>query len=101
MARAGTDYIFNKGKQDFQCKAKDNKVGWEDVRELMFEFKKHIDKMYRSMFWHFRMGGSCIRCNYWDEVYARHLANVSPPSIQEVSDEEMLASAMEVDGSNE
>lgn len=101
LARNGTDWIFNKGKPLFQSKSKNNVCEWGEVREILFEFKKWIDQGYRNMMWHFKNGQPCIRCGYWDDVYGQHLANITHTSAdQDVTDEEMLESAMEVDGAN-
>nr|AXF54186.1 NP1 [Porcine bocavirus] len=102
LARKGTDYIFTEGMRDFQKRCKDNKCEWKDVREILFGLKKVLDQGYRNMMYHFRHT-QCEKCNYWDEVYKMHLANVSPSETepQELTDEEMLAAAMEVDGAHE
>ncbi|AGL09953.1 hypothetical protein [Bat bocavirus XM30] len=100
LARAGTDWIFNKGKPLFQSKCTNNVCEWSDVREILFDFKKWIDQSYRNMMWHFKHGQPCARCAYWDDVYGQHLANVKPVPIQDISDEDMLEAAMEVDGAN-
>lgn len=88
-------------QQEFQKVAKDNKVGWMDCREILFEFKKTLDQWYRNMFWHLRFSHDCEKCNYWDTVYAQHMAKVNDVS-NEITDEEMLEAVddMEVDGSN-
>lgn len=54
------------------------------------------------MFWHFRHAQDCERCEYWDDVYRMHLANVSLSAESDVTDEEMLAAAetMELDASD-
>lgn len=91
--------IFDDMKKEFQSRAKDNKVEWGDVRELLFKMKKTTDQWYRNMMWHF-LYTECENCEYWDEVYRRHVANVECSS-QEVSDEDMLKAAMEVDGASE
>lgn len=98
IAKKGTDYIFSEGKQSFQKRAKENKVEWNDVREILFEMKKSVDQMYRNMLWHFRHS-DCERCKYWDEMYATHLAKVKLLDSQELSDAEMMQAAMEIDGS--
>lgn len=100
LARAGTDYIFNKGKQDFQSRCKNNKADWPDVREILFNFKKYIDQNYRNIMWHFSKGQPCNRCLYWDNVYSEHLAKVTSVPSQELTDEEMAEVAMEIDGTN-
>ena len=102
LARRGTDYIFTEGMRDFQKRCKDNKCEWKDVREILFGLKKVLDQGYRNMMYHFRHT-QCEKCNYWDEVYKMHLANVSPSETepQELTDEEILAAAMEVDGAHE
>ena len=88
--------------RDFQKRWKDNKCEWKDVREILFGLKKVLDQGYRNMMYHFRHT-QCEKCNYWDEVYKMHLANVSPSETepQELTDEEILAAAMEVDGAHE
>ncbi|AEM37594.1 NP [California sea lion bocavirus 1] len=103
LARRGTDMIFNITKPKFQEKAVDNKVTWDVVRELLFDFKKSMDQSYRNMLWHMARGGKCDKCEYWDQVYMQHLANVTSPDVhmQDVSDEDMVSAAMEVDGTHE
>lgn len=84
----------------FQAKCKENKVDWGDVREILFEYKKHSDQKYRNMLWHFRER-ACDKCLYWDDVYRRHIAEVKPENCHlqdEVSDADMVQAAMEVDG---
>lgn len=100
LAKKGTDWIYDEGKKMFQSKAKNNKVEWGEVREMLFSLKKMIDQSYRNMLWHFGKS-ECEKCNYWDEVYLKAIANVTNDSSQEIDDEEMLQAAMEVDGSNE
>nr|UMB41520.1 NP1 [Bocaparvovirus carnivoran2] len=104
LARSGTDWIFNSGKPLFQSKCSNNLVSWDVVREILFEFKKTIDQKYRNMLWHFGRGGYCNKCEYWDNVYLEHLANVDSSNdvvMQEISDAEMLEAAMEIDGASE
>ncbi|UZV41799.1 MAG: NP1 [Feline bocaparvovirus 4] len=108
LARFGTDYIFNIAKPQFQSYATNNLISWDQCRDILFEFKKNVDFKYRSMMYHFALGEQCNKCNYWDQVYTAHLAHVSIPTIQEddeepfeVTDNEMLAVAMEVDGTNQ
>ena len=85
----------------FQSKCCENKVEWVDVREILFEYKKHSDQKARNMLWHFRER-ACEKCVYWDDVYKRHIADVKPECSQgEVTDEEMVQAAMEVDGSHQ
>nr|AKP16715.1 NP1 [Human bocavirus] len=103
IARDGTNSIFNEMKQQFQQLQIDNKIGWDNTRELLFNQKKTLDQKYRNIFWHFRNNSDCERCNYWDDVYRRHLANVSSQTeADEITDEEMLSAAesMEADASN-
>lgn len=99
LARKGTDFIFTEGKQEFQKRAKDNKVEWGDVREILFLYKKTFDQLYRNMLYHFR-NTDCKRCDYWDDVYLQHLAHVQSSDLQnkEITDAEMLEVAMEIDG---
>lgn len=100
LAKRGTDWIFDEGRKQFQLKCKDNKCEWGDVREILFQLKKYIDQCNRNMMWHFRER-NCEKCEYWDDFYKKHVANVEHNSkSQEVTDEEMLAAAMEVDGSD-
>nr|AHK26982.1 NP1 [Porcine bocavirus 3] len=94
IASKGTRYIFDMAKKDFQSVAKQNCVTWDQHRELLFTFKRCLDNMYRSMMYHFRFT-PCQKCEYWDDFYRQHLANVTPietvpPSSIEVSDVEML-----------
>nr|AJC01336.1 non-structural protein [Human bocavirus] len=103
IARNGTNAIFNEMKQQFQQLQLDNKIGWDNARELLFSQKKSLDQQYRNMFWHFRNASDCERCNYWDNVYRMHLAHVSSQTeSEEITDEEMLSAAesMETDASN-
>lgn len=102
LARRGTETIFGLMKQKFQEKAKDNQLGWEEVKELLFFFKKEQDQGYRNMMWHF-LNTECEKCTFWDGVYRTTTANVTPndDSFQEVSDEDCLKAAMEADGSCE
>ncbi|QKV09258.1 NP1 [Squirrel bocaparvovirus] len=99
LARKGTDYIFTESKQEFQKRAKDNKINWEDAREMLFMYKKTFDQLYRNMLYHFR-NTKCTRCDYWDDVYLKHLAHVNSSDSQnkELTDQEMLEAAMEIDG---
>lgn len=91
----GTRYIFDLAKKDFQSVAKQNCITWDQHRELLFTFKRCLDRMYRSMMYHFRFT-DCQKCGYWDDFYRQHLANVTPietvpPSpLPEISDVEML-----------
>nr|QGI57826.1 NP1 [Feline bocavirus] len=105
LARFGTDAIFNLYKPKFQEMSKNNVITWDQCRDLLFDFKKNLDYKYRSIMWHFSMGEQCHKCNYWDKMYAGHLANVSLSTQEEdsdtVTDAEMLAVAMEVDGTDQ
>lgn len=88
----------------FQSKSENNLISWENAREMLFEFKKMLDQCYRNMLWHFARGGYCDKCEYWDNVYLEHLANVDSSNdvdMQELSDAEMLEAAMEIDGTHE
>lgn len=100
LARAGTDFIFNESKPRFQLNCTNNMVPWEFVREELFQLKKTLDQKYRNMLWHFAMGDKCTKCLYWDNVYQQTLANVDtkPEPEPEVTDQEMLELAMEIDG---
>lgn len=61
-----------------------------------------LDQYYRNMMYHFALGGNCEKCNYWDDVYKKHLANVNTVfSPTEISDTEMLEAAMTVDAAQE
>lgn len=77
-----------------------NVVKWDDVREMLFDFKKHIDQKYRNMMYHFSRGGNCSKCEYWDNMYLQHLAQVETTPTSEVTDQEMLDMAEQLDGSN-
>lgn len=100
LAKRGTDWIFDEGKKMFQSKCTENKIEWNDCREILFTLKKYIDQCNRNMLWHFREG-QCEKCDYWDKMYREHMANVdSSNKSQEVSDKELLEAAMEMDGSN-
>lgn len=88
-------------KQSFQSLAVENKINWEQTRELLFEFKKMLDRYYRNMMYHFALGEYCENCEYWDDVYKRHLANVDSPSVStELTDEEILEAAMSANASS-
>nr|AYW35041.1 NP1 [Rodent bocavirus] len=103
IAKRGTDLVFNEAKQKFQAMQTDNKVEWGDVREILFWFKKTIDQQYRNMMWHF-LNTECEKCQFWDDVYRKHIAQVNnEPAvpIQELTDEEMLQAAIEMDGASE
>lgn len=101
LARAGTDMIFNHCKQKFQEFQKDNKIGWEETKEILFQMKKEMDQKYRNMMWHFSKT-NCEKCKYWDRVFTEHTANVSISTQDgEPTDEECIKAAMEVDGSSE
>lgn len=91
--------IFDDMKKEFQSRCTENKIDWGGVREMLFKFKKTMDQQYRNMLWHF-LNTDCEKCTYWDEVYRKHVANVEQ-SPQEISDEDMLQAAMEVDGASE
>lgn len=91
--------IFDVMKKEFQSRCTENKLDWAGVREMLFHFKKTMDQQYRNMLWHFR-NTKCEKCDYWDNVYCKHVANVEQ-SPQEISDEDMLKAAMEVDGASE
>lgn len=101
IAKKGTDYIFDVAQKQFQSAQSHNQIDWKACRNILFDFKKTIDQQYRNMFWHFRNGGECEKCVYWDDVYRMHLANVDSASVSqpEITDEEMLEAAMAVDGS--
>lgn len=105
LARKGTDYIYNEAKPGFQGRATDNKITWDDCKELLFNFKKTMDQHYRNMLWHFRRGGECQKCTYWDDVYLQHLAKVQQDQTDDsldISDAEMLSAVedMEANGAN-
>lgn len=87
----------------FQAKCTNNLVNWETVREMLFSLKRNLDQKYRNIMWHGMRGGHCDKCQYWDNVYMEHLANVNNDDVimQEISDEDIIAAAMEVDGTNE
>nr|ASC49359.1 NP1 [Dromedary camel bocaparvovirus 1] len=102
LAKLGTNAIFDWGKKQFQSAAVDGRIGWDAFREILFGYKRLVDQPYRNMMWHFRMGEKCEKCEYWDEVYQKHLAHVdsncdspmdtSSPTDQntELTDQEML-----------
>nr|AJE63438.1 NP1 [Human bocavirus]AJE63442.1 NP1 [Human bocavirus] len=102
LARNGTNSIFNEMKQKFQELQIDGKINWDTTRELLFTQKKTLDQSYRNMLYHFRHSPDCSRCEYWDDVYRKHLANVSSQESEEVTDEEMLSAveSMETNASN-
>ncbi|AMD43873.1 NP1 protein [Bat bocavirus] len=101
LARAGTDWIFNEGKQKFQERMNNNVIKWEDCRELLFDFKKCQDQKYRNIMYHLSRGGHCHKCEYWGNMYLQHLAQVETEQTQpEVSDQKMLEMAMQLDGTN-
>lgn len=89
-------------KQKFQELQIDGKISWDTTRELLFTQKKTLDQGYRNMLYHFRHSPDCPRCDYWDDVYRKHLANVSSQESEEVTDEEMLSAveSMETNASN-
>lgn len=68
----------------------EGKCNWEQTREILFEQKKLLDQWYRNMMYHFRFT-KCDNCDYWDDVYRKHLANCDTVSNTEITDEEMLA----------
>lgn len=96
LAKKGTDKVFDEMKAEFQSRCKEGKVEWVDVREMLFRFKKSMDKDYRSMMWHFRFT-ECDKCDFWDDVYKRHIANVYHEPPQELTDEELLAAVQETE----
>lgn len=96
LAKKGTDKVFDEMKAEFQSRCKEGKVEWVDVREMLFRFKKAMDKDYRSMMWHFRFT-KCEKCDFWDDVYKRHIANVYHEPPQELTDEELLAAVQETE----
>lgn len=101
IARDGTNLIFNSFKQMFQERQTDNKIDWTQCRDLLFMFKKELDTKYRNMFWHFTHARDCSKCRYWDDVYTKHMAGVSPQgSEEEISDQDMMRAAEEVDASS-
>lgn len=102
LARDGTNCIFNEMKQEFQELQINGKITWDNVRELLFSQKKKLDQKYRNMLYHFRHNADCPRCDYWDDVYRKHLAHVSSQESEEVTDEEMLSAveSMETNASN-
>nr|WRQ19898.1 MAG: NP1 protein [Bocaparvovirus sp.] len=100
LAKKGTDRVFDEMKKEFQSRCKDGKVEWADVREMLFKFKKCTDKDYRSMLWHFRFT-SCEKCDFWDDVYKKHMANVHYDTPQELTDAELLAAVEEAEASPE
>nr|AGI99540.1 NP1 [Human bocavirus] len=97
LARDGTNCIFNEMKQEFQELQINGKITWDNVRELLFSQKKKLDQKYRNMLYHFRHSTDCPRCDYWDNVYRRHLAHVSSQESEEVTDEEMLSAVESMD----
>lgn len=92
--------MFNEGKQKFQQIAEDGVVDWKGARELLFDCKKTLDQWYRNMLWHFSKGKPCTRCDFWDDVYQKHLAHVDSYSQGEISDADLVSAAMEMDGSS-
>lgn len=96
LAKKGTDKVFDEMKAEFQSRCKEGKVEWVDVREMLFRFKKAMDKDYRSMMWHFRFT-ECEKCDFWDDVYKKHMANVYHEPPQELTDEELLAAVQETE----
>ncbi len=96
LAKKGTDKVFDDMKAEFQSRCKEGKVEWVDVREMLFRFKKAMDKDYRSMMWHFKFT-ECEKCDFWDDVYKKHLANVYHEPPQELTDEELLAAVQETE----
>lgn len=108
IAKAGTGFIFDELQKDWQEQQQDGKLSWNDCRELLFKQKRHLDRKYRSMMWHFSQGDKCERCEYWDKFYSAHLDSknvqkgpyynifqaskpVPPTPIPEVTDEEMAS----------
>lgn len=101
LAKFGTDYIYDQGKKDFQSKCSENKINWEQCKEIMFSFKKTLDQKYRNMLWHMRERG-CEKCEYWDNVYKKHTAHVECSSdSQDITDEEMLSVCADMDGADQ
>lgn len=96
LAKKGTDRVFDEMKAEFQIRCRDGKIEWPDAREMLFKFKKAIDKDYRSMLWHFRFT-ECTKCDFWDDVYKKHMANVHHEPPQELTDEELLAALQEAE----
>nr|AXN93978.1 NP1 [Porcine bocavirus]QWQ59417.1 NP1 [Bocaparvovirus sp.] len=96
LAKKGTDKVFDDMKAEFQSRCKEGKVEWVDVREMLFRFKKAMDKDYRSMMWHFKFT-ECEKCDFWDDVYKKHMANVYHEPPQELTDEELLAAVQETE----
>nr|AWB14578.1 NP1 [Murine-associated porcine bocavirus] len=96
LAKKGTDKVFDEMKAEFQSRCKEGKVEWVDVREMLFRFKKAMDKDYRSMMWHFRFT-ECEKCDFWDDVYKKQMANVYHEPPQELTDEELLAAVQETE----
>nr|QWQ59441.1 NP1 [Bocaparvovirus sp.] len=96
LAKKGTDTVFDDMKAEFQSRCKEGKVEWVDVREMLFRFKKAMDKDYRSMMWHFKFT-ECEKCDFWDDVYKKHMANVYHEPPQELTDEELLAAVQETE----
>nr|QWQ59405.1 NP1 [Bocaparvovirus sp.] len=96
LAKKGTDKVFDEMKAEFQSRCKEGKVEWVDVREMLFRFKKSMDKDYRSMMWHFKFT-ECEKCDFWDDVYKKHMANVYHEPPQELTDEELLAAVQETE----
>lgn len=94
LAKKGTDRIFDEMKAEYQSRCTDGKIEWVDAREMLFKFKKAVDKDYRSMLWHFRFT-DCEKCDFWDEMYKKHMANVHHEPPQELTDEELLAAVQE------
>lgn len=77
-----------------------NTITWQQCREILFKFKQEIDQKYRNMLWHFSQGGDCPRCTLWDDLYRKDRAHVNTSPQEEVTDEELLEAAMEVDGTH-
>ncbi|ALT04903.1 NP1 [Bocaparvovirus lagomorph1] len=100
IAGKGTDWIFTRGKQLFQERAKNNVIDWDMARDLLFSFKRECDQWYRNMLYHFRLGEPCDKCNYWDGAYRKYCARVNADyekeinatsASQELTDEEAAA----------
>nr|ASC49379.1 NP1 [Dromedary camel bocaparvovirus 2] len=95
LTSKGTNFIFNDCKQEFQSRARDGKIEWNDCKEILFSLKRELDRGYRNMMWHFKNKRDCFPCEYWDTVYRDHLEEMTAIKNGEPSDSEILEAVSE------
>ena len=99
LRRVGTDLIYGEMQTEFQKLCTNNKVSWEECKNLMFHYKHVLDQKYCNMMYHHRFT-DCDNCRYWDGIWnekIRKCTMTGDKANYSVSDHEMqnLADSME------